>query len=193
MSINTRFKAYLKRDWRSTFPQFKPWDARNQPHLAKTLCFVCDDFYADRGLYYFLIVQFSENEPGKFTVEVTVTGEADSPDKRSSGIALANERSIGTYRIARFWGGADYWWRLQRSMTSNIFAGLGMGDLADLAAQLAKTETNVWQPPDGDVSEGSVLMSALSDLNAKITDFVLPKLKIGASRRHAGESSKVPY
>jgi len=144
MSINTRFKACLRRDWRSTFPQFKPWDARNQPHLAKMLCFVCDDFHAGRGLYYFLIVQFSTNESGKFTVEVTITGETDSPNKRSSGIALANERSIGTYRIARFWGGADYWWRLQRSMTSDIFAGLGMGDLTEPSAQLAEIEKNAW-------------------------------------------------
>ncbi len=157
---------------------FKPKNISKHAYMKNMLCFTCEDYLADRGLLYHLIVQFSKDAPGKFTVELTISNTPETLNKRSSGLLLVNERSIGTFRIARFWGKVDYWWRIQKDTTGDFFANVGFNELASISSKFIEDETTVWKPSSYDNPEESIFQEAMSDLNAKIVHFVLPKLMV---------------
>ncbi|MFN3407709.1 MAG: hypothetical protein ACK45B_01835 [Limisphaerales bacterium] len=175
-SEQKKFLKMLRQKWAEEFPFLRPVELNEVPVLPKGCKFRCDDYVLDRGIYYFITIDFSQRRLGEFSVRVTVS---DVPDKSIWDPATDDEpgpNSLGSHSIATFMGRQAYRWDLlglaARNDAAMHAAGIHLPGVSTIPS------ANTWHPSSYDRPFEQIANEAINDVSDKLRKFVFPKLRV---------------
>ena len=173
-------KLFLKRvreAWKTEFPFLKPVDLDEVPKQPKGSNFRCDDYFAARGICYFVSFDFSQRRQGEFQVGIAV-----SPSCEKSVLDFPEDypptpTNIGIYTLAKFLNRQSFRWDLVDvdAKTNAILVSLGGEPIASQVSE------NTWKPSSYALPFEQIADEAIRDVNDKLRRFVFPKLEIATT------------
>jgi hypothetical protein len=164
------FLKLVRSDWQQRFPFLSVVDQSIGTRTPKGGIFRGE--VGEQTLY--LLFQRSNSQKGRFTMNVTLSGEGKIVESPAS--VVQSPLGIGTYRISRFWGLPDFWWALEdESAQRPAFLGA-------LPAPVEAKKQKLWVPSSYEDPK-LVLAEALADINLKLSLHVFPTIFGGTEPR----------
>ena len=120
----------------------------------------------------YLFFQFSSVYSGRVTINVTVS-DVEGDFVASPRSKIVKPLPVGTYRVSRFWGEADYWWALEDE--SKMFQALGAAQEAFNLSSIPNEK--IWTPKYYSAT-ATVISEALKNIDTKLKQFVFPVLEL---------------
>lgn len=179
-SKNKLFLELLAEAWSERFPFLIRTDIDEIPKRVKGGNYICETYYVERGVYYFISIEFHKKRKGEFTIDVTISDSKLNSirDGKYWDPSSFNPCVTGAYRLGMFVNRRDYWWALEDfdAIYAKNIKSLGF-DL-ELVKKMTVPPNNRWQPSCFSKPFEEIAREAIADINNKLEEFVFPKLKL---------------
>lgn len=178
------FLRKVREVWAAEFPFLKPVDLDEVPKQPKGSTFRCDDYFAARGVCYFVSFDFSQRRQGEFMVGITVSPSRDKSVLNPPENYPPSPTNVGIYNLARFLNRQSFSWDLVHvdAKTNATLVSFGAAPIPtpDYVA------ANVWKPSSYALPFEQIADEAIRDVSDKLRRFVFPKLEIVVETESGG-------
>lgn len=170
------FLKKVRQTWSVEFPFLKPVDLDEVPMQPKGSIFRCDEYFATRGVCYFVSFDFSQRRQGEFMVGITVSPSREKSILDPPQDYTPTPTNVGTYNLAKFLNRQSFVWDLVdvTARTNAIQREFGIPP----TTTPGYVAPNTWKPPSYALPFEEIANEAIRDVSDKLRRFVFPKLEI---------------
>lgn len=179
VNMSKEQKQFLKKvreNWKTQFPFLEPVNLEEMPKMPKGNNFCCKEYFAIRGVCYFITFDFSQRRQGEFSIGITVSPSPEKSILSHPEDYIPTPTNIGSYNIAVFLGRQSFRWGILDvdAKTNAILTSL-CGEQIQTPDYIS---VNLWKPSSYSLPFEKIAEEAILDINEKLRRFVFPKLEI---------------
>ena len=146
--------------------------------MPKGSNFRCKDYFATRGVCYFVTFDFSQHRIGEFLIGITVSPSLEKSILSPPENYTPSPTNMGSYNMAVFLGRRSFSWDLVDvdAKMNAILISLG-GEPIQTPDYVS---VDIWKPSSYELPFEQIAEEAICDINEKLRRFVFPKLEIAS-------------